>query len=100
MTKKFRNVWSFTSARVVKKPNCIFGEVIFQKPFRASLGPLKHVLHLVWSVFGISSAINIALKVPEGLLYDNSRMHFIQETNKADRPEEDLQGTDLEEDII
>ena len=30
-------------------------------------GPQKHVLHLVWSVFGISTAIKTALKVA---LYD------------------------------
>ena len=35
----------------------------FQKPYRIILGPPKHVLHLVWSVLGISTAIKTALKV-------------------------------------
>ena len=39
----------------------------FQKPYRIILGPPKHVLHLVWSVLGISTAIKTALKVA---LYD------------------------------
>ena len=41
--------------------------VFFQKPRRIILGPLKHVLHSVWSVLGISTAIKTALKVA---LYD------------------------------
>ena len=39
----------------------------FKKPYRIILGPPKHVLHLVWSVLGISTAIKTALKVA---LYD------------------------------
>ena len=35
----------------------------FQKPYRIILGPPKHVLHLVWSVLGIYTAIKTALKV-------------------------------------
>ena len=35
----------------------------FLKPFRTSLGPPKHVLHLVLSDSDISIAINIALKL-------------------------------------
>ena len=44
-------------------------EVFFslRKPYRVILGPPKHVLHLVWSVLGISTAIKTALKVA---LYD------------------------------
>ena len=38
-----------------------------QKPYRIILGPPKHVLHLVWGVLGISTAIKTALKVA---LYD------------------------------
>ena len=42
-------------------------KILFQKPYRIILGPPKHVLHLVWSVLGISTAIKTALKVA---LYD------------------------------
>ena len=35
----------------------------FQKPYRIILGPPKQVLHLVWSVLCISTAIKTALKV-------------------------------------
>ena len=38
-------------------------KVFFQKLFRTSLGPPKHVLHLVWSDSDIITAINIALKL-------------------------------------
>ena len=38
-------------------------DVFFQKPYRIILGPPKHVLHLVWSVLGIYTAIITALKV-------------------------------------
>ena len=38
-------------------------KVFFQKPYRIILGPPKHVLHLVWSVLGIYTAIITALKV-------------------------------------
>ena len=44
-----------------------FNKCFFQKPYRIILGPPKHVLHLVWSVLGISTAIKTALKVA---LYD------------------------------
>ena len=50
-----------------KKAKCFLEKRIFQKLFGTSLGPPKHVLHLVWSVWGISTAIKKALKVP---LYD------------------------------
>ena len=40
-----------------------FNKCFFQKPYRIILGPPKHVLHLVWSVLGISTAIKTALKV-------------------------------------
>ena len=40
---------------------------MFKKTYRIILGPPKHVLHLVWSVLGISTAIKTALKVA---LYD------------------------------
>ena len=43
------------------------GCFFLQKPYRIILGPPKHVLHLVWSVLGISTAIKTALKVA---LYD------------------------------
>ena len=36
---------------------------LLQKPYRIILGHPKHVLHLVWSVLGISTAIKTALKV-------------------------------------
>ena len=51
------------SARVVKKPYCFFEKVFYQKAFRTSLGPPKHVLHLVWSDSDITTAINITLKL-------------------------------------
>ena len=40
-----------------------FNKCFFQKPYRIILGPPKHVLHLVWSVLGIYTAIITALKV-------------------------------------
>ena len=47
-----------------KDTNGILISVFFlQKPYRIILGPPKHVLHLVWSVLGISTAIKTALKV-------------------------------------
>merc|ERR1712055_339418 len=51
------------SARVVKKPNCFFEKSIFQRVSRIVLGPPKHVLHLVWSAYFISTAVRTALKV-------------------------------------
>ena len=51
----------------VKKNKCFFLQTkcsfFLQKPYRIILGPQKHVLHLVWSVLGISTAIKTALKV-------------------------------------
>ena len=47
-----------------KKDTKVFlKKVFFQKPYRIILGPPKHVLHLVWSVLGICTAIKTALKV-------------------------------------
>ena len=67
--KNWGKVWSFAkpggggSARVVKKPNCFFEKSIFQRVSRIILGPPKHVLHLVWSAYFISTAVRTALKV-------------------------------------
>ena len=36
---------------------------LIELQYRIILGPPKHVLHLVWSVLGISTAIKTALKV-------------------------------------
>ena len=46
-----------------KKPNCFFETSIFQRVSRIILGPPKHVLHLVWSAYFISTAVRTALKV-------------------------------------
>ena len=46
-----------------KRTRRFLKKVFFQKPYRIILGPPKHVLHLVWSVLGISTAIKTALKV-------------------------------------
>ena len=46
-----------------EKPNCFFETEFFQRVSRIILGPPKHVLHLVWSVLGIYTAIITALKV-------------------------------------
>ena len=46
-----------------KKDTKVFKKSVFQKPYRIILGPPKHVLHLVWSVLGIYTAIIKALKV-------------------------------------
>ena len=51
------------SPRVVKKPYCFFEKVFLQRACRIILGPPKHVLHLVWSCFGIYLGIKITLKV-------------------------------------
>ena len=51
------------SERGEKDTNGILISVFFQKTYRIILGPPKHVLHLVWSVLGISTAIKTALKV-------------------------------------
>ena len=47
----------------VDKTILLFLKSIYQKPFRTSLGPPKHVLHLVWRDSDITTAINIALKL-------------------------------------
>ena len=66
-------MWSFAKlggggvSEGSKMPNLYFGKVFFQLACRIILGPPKHVLHLVWSVLGISTAIKTALKVA---LYD------------------------------
>ena len=46
-----------------EKPNCFFEKSIFQRVSRIILGPSKHVLHLVWSAYFISTAVRTALKV-------------------------------------
>ena len=46
-----------------KKPNCFYEQSIFQRVSRIILGPPKHVLHLVWSVYFISTAVRTAFKV-------------------------------------
>ena len=51
------------SPGVVKKPYCFFEKGIFQRVSRIILGPPKHVLHLVWSAYFISTAVRTALKV-------------------------------------
>ena len=45
------------SERGKKGHKGFFKKCFFQKPHRIILGPPKHVLHLVWSVLGISTAI-------------------------------------------
>ena len=49
----------------MKKPNCFFFLSIFQRVSRIILGPPKHVLHLVWSAYFISTALKTALKVAQ-----------------------------------
>ena len=45
-----------------KRTRRFFKKVFFfQKPYRIILAPPKHVLHLVWSVLGISTAFKMAL---------------------------------------
>ena len=65
--KKCEKVWSFAkpggSPGVVKKPNCFFETEFFQRVSRIILGPPKHVLHLVWSAYFISTAVRTAFKV-------------------------------------
>ena len=62
-------VWSFAKpggggvSEGGKKPNCFFEKSIFQRVSRIILGPSKHVLHLVWSAYFISTAVRTALKV-------------------------------------
>ena len=47
----------------VSNPTAFLTKYLYQKPFRTSLGPPKHVLHFVWSDSDISRAINISLKL-------------------------------------
>ena len=66
--KKREKVWSFAKpgggvSEGGKKPNCFFETSIFQRVSRIILGPSKHVLHLVWSAYFISTAVRTALKV-------------------------------------
>jgi len=67
--KKCEKVWSFAKpggggvSEGGKKPNCFFEKSIFQRVSRIILGPPKHVLHLVWSAYFISTAVRTALKV-------------------------------------
>ena len=51
------------SPGVVKNHTAFLKKCIFQRVSRIILGPPKHVLHLVWSVLGIYTAIITALKV-------------------------------------
>ena len=53
----------FWGGGVRKEANLYFGKIFFQWACRIILGPPKHVLHLVWSVPDISTAIRTALKV-------------------------------------
>ena len=48
-----------------EKPNCFFDKSIFQGVSGIILGPPKHVLHLVWSAYFISTAVRTALKVAQ-----------------------------------
>ena len=45
-------------------PNLYFGTVFVQLACRITLGPPKHVLHLVWSCLNIYLALITTLKVP------------------------------------
>ena len=70
--KKTYFLWSYTiprgrggSVRVLKKPYWFFEEekkLFFQRAFRIILGPPNRVLHLIWSVCVIYTAIRTALK--------------------------------------
>ena len=66
--KNAAKLWSFTKpgggvSEGNKKPNPFFGKVFFQWACRIILGPPKHVLHLVWSAYVLSTTIRKALKV-------------------------------------
>ena len=54
------------SPSVNKNPNLKFANVFFQWACRIILGPPKHVLHLVWSAYVLSTAIGTALKIARG----------------------------------
>ena len=61
--RKVKRLWSF------------FLHHVFVGVFQYVPGPPKHVLHLVWSVYVISTAIGTALKVArekEGQYYKGS----------------------------
>ena len=55
------------SVSYVDQSQVLKGVLFFQKPCRIIIGPPQYVLHLVWGVLGISTAIKTALKVA---LYD------------------------------
>ena len=59
-----------------EKPNCFFEKSIFQRVSRIILGPSKHVLHLVWSVYFISTAVRTALKVARTPQILGERRHY------------------------
>ena len=67
--KKREKVWSFAKpggggvSGGGENPYCFFENSIFQRVSRIILGPSKHVLHLVWSAYFISTAVRTALKV-------------------------------------
>ena len=68
--KNAAKVWSFTKrgggggvTEGNKKPNPFFGKVFFQWACRIILVPPKHVLHLVWSAYVLSTSIRTALKI-------------------------------------
>ena len=70
--KKTYFLWSFAKpgggvGEGSKKTILLFWKVFFQRACRIILGPLKHVLHLVWSAFVKYTANRTALKVE---LYD------------------------------
>ena len=59
-----RSVFKKQARKILCLQDCVFlQKVFFQKPYGIILGPPKHVLHSVWSVLGISTAIKTALKV-------------------------------------
>ena len=49
--------WSKNQTAFLKKKS------MFQRVSRIIVGPPKHVLHLVWSAYFISTAVRTALKV-------------------------------------
>ena len=57
--------------------------------FQYNFGPPKHVLHLVWSVLGISTAIKTALKVALYDFFDGPLAHlngqFMEKVNHYKR---------------
>ena len=63
--------------------------MFFFKPFRINLGPPKHVLHLVWSVLGIYTAIKTASKVALYDFFDGPLAHlngqFMEKVNHYNR---------------